>query len=145
MPLLLVDTNGTVHTYELIVELICGVDHCDREDFDQEEEVAGEEQQAQQEQLDGQVTEDTVDSGPSEESSNEGTSSSSLPTNAEKSIEEREKELAELLSTFTFKVRLEESDEEQRPVEVELQLSHVNKDGTFTINSNVLLQNEMLS
>ena len=34
MPVLLVDTNGSVHTYELVVELFCGVDHCDREDFD---------------------------------------------------------------------------------------------------------------
>ena len=34
MPVLLIDTVGTVHTYELVVELICGVDHCDKEEAD---------------------------------------------------------------------------------------------------------------
>ena len=33
MPVLLVDTKGTVHTYELVVELVCGVDHCVEENF----------------------------------------------------------------------------------------------------------------
>lgn len=75
--MLLIDTVGTVHTYEQVIELVCGVNNCDQEP----EEPTNEEVVEETEIADEEVEETNEDS--SARSSIKSTPSSTVTRKAE--------------------------------------------------------------